>query len=296
MCSKYPIKCLVFSSNCLSAVDISLDLLVLWLPQHNVLQHVSKIIPRPLVYSFFTPSALAEGVIFKKKQMVFLLIHMLLYLLNFFFLDRDPKKCAKYHGDKHLNKMQLEYTQIVSTAWWIIATRNNLLDSPVFYKVREIIYKPTHTKHPVVLWAAKSQAHMMAIINVGLALAEEKKTRSIVAKRHGKKWSTEHKSTPILEFIRDNLPSIHLFELGDAWIDPPACMPKCVQDSSLDVVECYRLFYSAHKVEITGLQWLPYVEEPDFLVNCRKRISLMPEVVADIANEQHAPKKRKVKK
>lgn len=35
--------------------------------------------------------------------------------LNFFFLDRDVEICASYHGDKHLNKMQLEYAQIAST-------------------------------------------------------------------------------------------------------------------------------------------------------------------------------------
>lgn len=224
-------------------------------------------------------------------------MYVLVYLLNFFFLDRDPKKCAKYHGDKHLNKMQLEYAQIVSTVWWIVATRNSLLDSPVFTRIRDSIYKPTHIHHPVVVWAAQSRAHALAIIEVGLALAEEKKTRAVVAKQYGKKWSTEHKSTPVLQFIRDNLPTADLFELGDTWRDPPACMPKCIRDASSDVVECYRLFYSAHKVELTGLKWLPYVEEPDFLADTRKRIASMPVIVADMANEQdESKKKRKTKK
>jgi hypothetical protein len=226
----------------------------------------------------------------------FSFVYVLVYALNFFFLDRDPKKCAKYHGDKHLNKMQLEYAQIVSTVWWIVATRNNLLNSAAFARIRDAVYKPTHTHHPVVLWAAKSRAHVSAIVDVGLALAEEKKARCIVAKQYGKKWSTEHKSTPVLQFIRDNLPSADLFELGDAWIDPPACMPQCIRDVSSDVVECYRLFYSAHKVEITGLKWLPYAEEPDFLSGCRKRISSISEIVTDMANEQNGSKKKKTKK
>jgi hypothetical protein len=222
-------------------------------------------------------------------------MYVLVYLLNFFFLDRDPRKCARYHADKHINKMQVEYAQIASSVMWIVAERNGLLDSSLFKSVSEMIYKPTHTHHPIVIWASKSQAHVLAVVDLGLALAEEKAERAIVAKAYGKKWSVTHKSTPILRFIRDHLPSNNLFELGSEWHDPPACVPQCIKDNSSDIIDRYRLFYAGHKVEVTGLKWAPYVQPPDFLVDCQARIACMPDVLQDIENEKNGIKTKKMK-
>ena len=36
--------------------------------------------------------------------------------MNIFYLDENPKKCAKYHCDKHVVKMIIEYAQLLSTA------------------------------------------------------------------------------------------------------------------------------------------------------------------------------------
>lgn len=222
-------------------------------------------------------------------------MYALVYLLNFFFLDRDPRKCARYHSDKHINKMQLEYGQIASTVIWIVAQRNGLLDSPFFKNASEKIYKPTHIHHPVVLWAAKSRAHVLAVIDLGLALAAEKRERAVVAKTYGKKWSMTHKSTPVLQFIRDNCFPANIFELGCEWVDPPACVPQCIKDNSSDIIDRYRLFYSGHKVEVTGIKWEPYVSEPDFLADCKARIACMPDVLQDIENEKNGIKTKKMK-
>jgi len=210
-----------------------------------------------------------------------LVVSLFLYLLNFFFLDRDPKKCAEYHGNKHLNKMQVEYAQIVSSVWWIVGK-----DHPEFTElIQPHIYKLTHASHPAVKWACQSQAHVLCIIEVGLALAEEKVIRS---KRAKNKWKLTHKSTPVLEFVRNHLPPIQ----ETSWSDPPACMPDCLKTKGKDIVDRYRLYYAGHKIELTQLSWAPFADEPFFINECKKRVQEMPDVVAQI----EAEKVKKIKK
>ena len=36
--------------------------------------------------------------------------------MNIFFIDRDPVLAARYHCDKHVYKMIVEYAQLMSTA------------------------------------------------------------------------------------------------------------------------------------------------------------------------------------
>lgn len=193
------------------------------------------------------------------------ILDVLLVLLNFFFLDRDPRRCARYHGDKHLNKMQLEYAQIASTAYRFVCGGA---------AVDETVYRATHRNHPVVLWACQSRAHVMAVINVGLALAEEKKERALTRNtlHPGKPWKTTHASTPVLEFIRDHMPDASQFQDGDRWTDPPACMPEKFRRMSDDIVECYRLYYAGDKVSVTGLAWEPYAREPWFIQGCKRKL------------------------
>ena len=34
-------------------------------------------------------------------------------MVNFFYLDKDPKKCAKYYCNKHILKIPIEIAQIM---------------------------------------------------------------------------------------------------------------------------------------------------------------------------------------
>lgn len=193
------------------------------------------------------------------------LFHYLLVLLNFFFLDRNVSKCAEFHGDKHLNKMQLEYAQIASGVVHMLAEQHSLM-------VPEGTYKPTHVGHPVVLWAAQSRAHVMWVIDLGIALAAEKTKRAAVRKTlGGKPWKETHKSTPVLEMLNEKMYDKQYFANGDAWTDPPACMPDCVKQKE-NVVESYRMYYAGPKVDLIGLGWEPYAREPEFVATCRKRL------------------------
>ena len=39
--------------------------------------------------------------------------------MNLFYLDQDLDRCAEYHVDKHIVKMQLEAAQLITTALWV---------------------------------------------------------------------------------------------------------------------------------------------------------------------------------
>lgn len=45
--------------------------------------------------------------------------------MDIFRLDNDPTVCAKYHCDKHVVKMILEYAQILSTAHRVLDNNNS---------------------------------------------------------------------------------------------------------------------------------------------------------------------------
>lgn len=215
------------------------------------------------------------------------LLSVLLYLLNFFFLDRDPKKCARFHGDKHIHKMILEYAQIGSTVFWIVGHHK---DVP--------LYKPTHMKHPIVVWASQSIAHLRAVIDLGIALSEERSQRLPVALKLGKKWNTQHASTSVLLFMKNNLPPATAFPNHDTWTDPPLCMPNVLHNKGKDTVDCYRLYYCGYKTEVTNLKWEPFVQNPHFLDECKLRISTMTDVLNDIQLQIEKAKKpvKRIKK
>lgn len=245
-----------------------------------------------------------------------LCIWAVLVLLNFFFLSLDPTKNARYHGDKHINKMQTEYAQIVCDVWHILFFDHHKLDDvdadEKLSKIKRTIYKKSHPKHPVVLWACKSLAHYNAIIDLGLALNIEKQRRMEnminLPKEQRKKWKPDHKSGGVLQFCKENPPPLNLFVMGSEWIDPPKCMPEYYHHNAtgepFSVIDSYRLFYAGHKVTITKLKWEPFVEEPDFLKDAQAYISTRPDILSGIeadllvhnAKSAKAKEKREKKK
>jgi len=64
--------------------------------------------------------------------------------VNIFVLASDPLMAARYHCDKHVVKMCLEYAQILST----VAARYDVKNDD--------LYRPTHDRHPCTLWAGDS--------------------------------------------------------------------------------------------------------------------------------------------
>lgn len=168
--------------------------------------------------------------------------------MNIFILSRNINNCARYHCDKHLVKMILEHTQILSTV-----CRLNDIDTG---------YKKTHMKHPCVIWAGQSQDNWIWLRNLNQALHEEYQYR------YGK--NKIHKSYIVSESLPvPDLPKIGMTPFAQAMPD---------KYKNKDPVKAYRQYYIHEKYKISS--WLnrekPYwfkkesIEvQKDFLVSAR---------------------------
>lgn len=91
--------------------------------------------------------------------------------MNIFVLSKNPKLAARYHCDKHVVKMIIEYTQMMST------THHHFTGiSPM---------KPTHKNHPCTMWVMQSVHNYNRLAQLALDLCGE------YTKRYNKVHSLE---------------------------------------------------------------------------------------------------------
>jgi len=163
--------------------------------------------------------------------------------MNIFYLDEDPKECAKMHNDKHVVKMCLEYAQILSTAHRVIDGKYWAGMSPSGRKVKRWIlsddymnarlYKATHINHPSNVWVRQNIEHYNWLLMLWHELASE------YTHRYGK----HHKShVDLAQSLSINPEGL---EFG-SFKEPPCCMDKdCI--ISGDSVASYRKYYMGPK-------------------------------------------------
>lgn len=86
--------------------------------------------------------------------------------MNIFYIDESTTTCARYHNDKHVVKMILEYAQLLSTAHRVLDGKQYIDDSTGRRMKRwrledpsmeSILYKATHINHPSAIWARESK-------------------------------------------------------------------------------------------------------------------------------------------
>ena len=139
--------------------------------------------------------------------------------MNIFVLDENINKCAEYHCDQHVVKMILESVQLLCTA--------------LNKKGYETPYKPTHMKHPCVLWVEESYDNFEWLTELALALNLEYRYRFDKTK--------DHKSISVLPEIRNfSYASIGLTEFAQA-------MPNEYKIPN-QPVQAYRSFYLGEKM------------------------------------------------
>ena len=148
--------------------------------------------------------------------------------MNIFILDEDLEKCARYHCNKHVVKMVLEYAQILSTV-----CRKNGMDEG---------YKATHKNHPCVIWAEQCLDNWFYVKYLALEVNKEYKFR--YGRDHASSFVIKDLVPPVLPIIG------HLTE-------PPQAMPDDVKDVSY--VKAYRNYYIKYKNHM--VDWYPR-EEP----------------------------------
>ena len=212
-------------------------------------------------------------------------------MVNFFYLSRDLKECARWHGDRHLHKMIVEYAQILSTVWHLLA-----LKSPTTIKIPDGIYRKSHTVHPIVLWAMKSTAHYDAILKLALHLADERRRRrKLFAKDQRKRYKKHHATEKVLEILQANKP----FLPDIPFFDPPKCMPPCYHYNEvgepLTVIESYRLFYAGHKIQVAKLKWTP-AKEPEWLEEYKLKVEKRKDIQQSIDERIDDDRKKKERK
>lgn len=148
--------------------------------------------------------------------------------MNIFLLDRDIRKCAQAHCDKHVNKMILEGAQLLSSAIHVL--------DPKLAQDTPNLYRLTHKNHPCAVWVRSCLTHYMYLYELMEELNLEAKFRYGHDKDHLSMLKAREWSPP------QNLPIV-------GFVDPP----KCVHDDFKqipDVVEAYRQYYIRDKADI----------------------------------------------
>jgi hypothetical protein len=140
--------------------------------------------------------------------------------MNIFFLDKDVRKCAQYHCDKHVVKMILETAQLLCGAHHVTSEDN-----------QHIPYKLSHKNHPCSIWVRESLFNYLLLCELGLELCTE------YSYRYGKR----HKSQEIIEWCVTN--KLNICDKG--LTTPPKAMPDEYKVES--VIESYRNYYRGSK-------------------------------------------------
>ena len=155
--------------------------------------------------------------------------------MNIFFLSRKIRRCARWHCDKHVVKMILEYTQMLYTANHEHGgTAHILATAPVCASTGVRGYKSHAKNHPCTKWVRESKAHYDWLLTLALALVDE----------HMYRFAPKaiHACHAHLEWLRENPPAF----ATSAWRDPPTAMPEEFRVSP-DSVRCYIAYYNGSK-------------------------------------------------
>ena len=147
--------------------------------------------------------------------------------MNIFFLSKNWKRAAGMHCDKHVVKMPLETTQMLSTVH-----RRYSGDGP---------YLPVHQKHPCTLWAGQTVENYRWLWKLGVCLCKEYTYR----------YDKTHGCERILAMLR--CPPVELTARG--FTKPAQAMPDEYKHS--DTIIAYQDYYINEKARICSWRKRP---------------------------------------
>lgn len=156
--------------------------------------------------------------------------------MNIFILSTLPSEAARYLHDKHVVKMGLEATQIACTALYLAEPRTYDLH-------KEWLYKPTHTSHPWVIWAAQTLSHLKTITIWGGSIFYE----------YAYRYNRIHKSSYTLDRVANILRNYEIAPIDES---APRCFPEKYNIG--DIVSSYRNYYQHEKMsnaKYTNREW-----------------------------------------
>lgn len=169
--------------------------------------------------------------------------------MNIFYIDEDPRQCAKWMVDKHVLQMIRESAQLLSTAHRVLDGTPIEVEYqvPITEKMRkkkvwilgdsrnDILYQATHINHPCAVWVRQSVENYNWLVDHLFALGDEYRYRYDKPKAHATiaRMGYEIQSPP------NNLKE------WDAT-PVPCCMPDQYKFSDDPVIN-YRVFYRGGK-------------------------------------------------
>jgi len=160
--------------------------------------------------------------------------------MNIFFLDRDPYKAALALCDKHVPKMLLESTQMLSTA--VQANAKKKFDD---------LYKPAYPKHPMTIWVGFNRDCFRWALENAVYINHQYEQR----------FNKGHKSFRVIETIYNNN---YIDDIPNGFFkEPPQCMPDEYKDK--DYITAYRKYYQGAKAYFA--KWEKGVFAPEWWVN-----------------------------
>ena len=164
--------------------------------------------------------------------------------MNIFYLSEDPVQCAKWHCDKHVTKMIIEYAQLLSTAHRVLDGEHVKVISNSGKRMvsnwkldggsDNVFYKVAHVSHPTNIWVRQSGHHYIYLWRLWHNLCLE------YTERYDKTHMTWKKLRSYISILPQNIPD-------NGFKEPPQCMPD--ECKEISAVKAYRKFYKAHKRE-----------------------------------------------
>lgn len=164
--------------------------------------------------------------------------------MNIFALHLDPKVCAQMHVDKHVVKMILEYSQLLSTAHRVLDGKEGI-DASSGRRIKRwkldnsisdnLLYKATHVNHPSAIWARESKANYQWLASLLVELCNE------YTYRYGKVHKCEE--IGLVKWFVQNVPKNIS---NKPFAQPTPAMPEQYKVKG-DSVKSYRNYYVGDK-------------------------------------------------
>jgi len=198
--------------------------------------------------------------------------------MNLFYLSDDIDECAEFHIDKHVGKMQLEATQLLSTALWcdrLFGFVPRALTPDEYAVLKEAKraepaidertftrYLPSHHNHPSAIWVRSSFEHFAWTINYVNAMDSE----SLYRGRNAHASCVECNRLPMPKHLKDT-----------GFVRPYQAMPDELKSD--DVIQDYRLFYMLDKAPFAtwGRRGKPSWWDEDIAMYDKRYTGLTPE-------------------
>ena len=162
--------------------------------------------------------------------------------MNIFYLHEDPVQNAKWHIDKHIVKMPIEYAQLMSTAhrmldgWQYVSRTKNGHKIKRWKMINEhkenLLYKASHVNHPSAQWVRESKQNYMVMWKIYMATLAEYTNR--YGRVHGS-------SRLAMDLMR---PPKLIKDKGLTAL--PQCMPEYCKVEN-DPIQAYRTYYIMEK-------------------------------------------------